>query len=290
MTWEVALRLGRVSNLPTVWTNMLTGIVLAGGQVLDARTLPLLIALSLFYVAGMYLNDAFDAEIDAVERPERPIPSGQVSRQVVSTLGFGMLGTALLILLWLGFGVQAGTGIWPALAGAILAATIVFYDWHHKGNVFSPVVMGVCRMLVYVTAGVTFAASLPAPLMFAAVVLLSYLIGVTYVAKQENLGEVKNLWPLMFLAAPVAYGAFLSVDRPLSGLYWVLFVAWIGVALWLLRRRRPGDIPRAVIALLAGICLLDAVLIAGAGATGLAAVAVLGFLVTLALQRLVAGT
>ena len=65
MNLAVALRLGRVSNLPTVWTNALAGIVLAGGHVADRRTLPLIVAFSLFYVAGMYLNDAYDAGIDA---------------------------------------------------------------------------------------------------------------------------------------------------------------------------------------------------------------------------------
>ncbi len=290
MSWRVALALGRVSNLPTVWTNMLTGIVLAGGQVLDPRAVALLVALSLFYVGGMYLNDAFDASIDAIERPERPIPAGRIGRRTVFALGFAMLALGILVLLWLGFGFAAGTGPWPAVAGAALAATIVFYDWHHKGNVLSPVVMGISRMLVYVTAGLVFTASLPAPLLLAAVLLLAYLIGLTYVAKQENLGRVANLWPLLFLAAPAAYGAYLTVHEPRIGPYWVMFLAAVGVALWLLRRRRPGDIPRAVVVLLAGICLLDAVLIAGAGAAGLAALAAVGFLVTLALQRLVAGT
>ena len=42
MSWQVALRLGRVSNLPTVWTNTLTGIVLAGGALASPATLPLL--------------------------------------------------------------------------------------------------------------------------------------------------------------------------------------------------------------------------------------------------------
>ena len=77
MNWQVALRLGRVSNLPTVWTNTLAGIVLAGGRIERCpHRCPLLVALSLFYIAGMYLNDAFDAGIDARERPERPIPVG----------------------------------------------------------------------------------------------------------------------------------------------------------------------------------------------------------------------
>lgn len=72
----VALRLGRVSNLPTVWTNALAGAALAGGEPWQAAMLPLLLALSLFYVGGMYLNDAFDRDIDARERPARPIPAG----------------------------------------------------------------------------------------------------------------------------------------------------------------------------------------------------------------------
>ena len=88
------LRLGRVSNLPTVWTNVLAGAVLAGratvGPGRAGRSLAL--ALSLFYVGGMYLNDAFDREIDARERPERPIPSGRIGAGEVFALGFGLLG------------------------------------------------------------------------------------------------------------------------------------------------------------------------------------------------------
>lgn len=61
-------------------------------------------------------------------------------------------------------------------------------------------------------------------------------------------------------------------------------------ALWFLRRRGPGDIPRAVTSLLAGICLLDAVLIAGAGAPGLAFLAVLAFPITVVFQRYVPAT
>ena len=45
---SVALRLGRISNLPTVWTNTLVGVTLAGGAALDARLPVLLVALSLF--------------------------------------------------------------------------------------------------------------------------------------------------------------------------------------------------------------------------------------------------
>src|SRR5690606_3019326 len=109
MNLAVALRLGRVSNLPTVWTNTLAGIVLAGGHIADPRTVPLLVAFSLFYVAGMYLNDAYDAEIDARERPERPIPSGQISAETVFTASFAMMAAGLALLAWAGYGVPGGT-------------------------------------------------------------------------------------------------------------------------------------------------------------------------------------
>ena len=152
MNWRVALKLGRISNLPTVWTNTLAGVVLAGGATGDARVPWLMLALSLCYVAGMFLNDAFDREFDARHRPERPIPSGEVTasdrfrRRLRHARGRGRpVGVGRLR-------VSGGTGWRPAVAGLVLGATIVFYDWHHKENPLSPIVMGLCRVLVYVTA------------------------------------------------------------------------------------------------------------------------------------------
>jgi 4-hydroxybenzoate polyprenyltransferase len=290
MRWAVVLRLGRVSNLPTVWTNTLAGIVLAGGNVGDRRTLPLLVALSLFYVAGMYLNDAYDAEIDARERPERPIPSGQVSAETVFTVGFGMMALGLALLVWIGYGAAGGTGLGPVLSGLGLGAAIVMYDRRHKDNPLSPVLMGICRVLVYVTAGLAFVPELPAPLRTGALLLLCYLIGLTYVAKQETLGEVRNLWPLLFLGAPAVYALVLAFEGGAAALLSLAFILWVGVALWFLWRRQPGDVPRAVVSLIAGISLLDAVLIVGAGASSFAWLAILAFLLTLALQRVVPGT
>ncbi|HSA79277.1 MAG TPA: UbiA family prenyltransferase [Geminicoccaceae bacterium] len=290
MRWATALRLGRVSNLPTVWTNTLAGIVLAGGAVSDRRTLPLLVALSLFYLAGMYLNDAYDAEIDARERPERPIPSGEVSVETVFTAGFGMMALGLALLAWVGYGAADGTGIGPVLSGLGLGAAIVMYDRRHKDNALSPVLMGICRVLVYVTAGLAVALELPGPLRTGALLLLCYLIGLTYIAKQETLGEVRNLWPLGFLGAPVVYALAQALAGLTPALLGLLFVVWVGVALGFLWRRQPGDVPRAVVSLIAGIALLDAVLIAGAGAIAIAWLAVAGFALTLVLQRYVSGT
>ena len=48
MTLRDALLLGRVSNLPTVWTNMLAGAVLSGAAVQLSPALLGLIAVTLF--------------------------------------------------------------------------------------------------------------------------------------------------------------------------------------------------------------------------------------------------
>lgn len=289
MKWSVALSLGRVSNLPTVCTNVLAGVVLAGGEVGDPRVAWTVLAVSLCYVAGMYLNDAFDREFDARHRPERPIPSGAVSAQSVFAAGFAMLAGGVALLAWLGMS-AGGTGWPPLAAGAALAGAIVFYDAYHKGNPASAVVMGLCRALVYVAAASVVAARLAAAVWIGALLLLSYLVGLTYIARQEHLGRVANLWPLLFLALPVAWGARVALGGGFVAALWLLFTAWVLYALSFLRRRGPGDVPRAVGYLLAGICLWDALLVAHAGQPAVAAFALALFAATLLLQRVVAPT
>ncbi len=289
MSWADALRLGRVSNLPTVWTNTLAGLVLAGGFLSPAPLILLLLAVSLAYVGGMFLNDAFDAEIDVAQRPERPIPSGRVGREAVFAIGAAMLAASVVSLGIVGS--LSGTGpLWPALAGLALAALIVLYNWRHKSNPLSPVVMGLCRVMVYLAAGLCVTADLPPALWIGAALLLCHLIGLTYAAKQESLGHVANLWPLLFLAAPLLYGLALVPREPATALFWLALAAAVFASLLSLRRRGPGDIPRAVMTLIAAISLLDAMLIAGQGRPGLAAAALLGFALTLFLQRFVRGT
>ncbi len=290
MSLAATLKLGRVSNLPTVWTNGLTGLVLGGGTLLDARTLPLMAALSLFYVGGMYLNDAFDAEIDRKERPDRPIPSGQIDRRTVFNAGIAMFVVGLCTLLWIGFVADGGTGGWPGVAGLVLVTAIVVYDWNHKGNPFGPYLMGVCRMMVYVTAALCFLVPPPALLLVVAVVLFCYLIGLTKIASQETLREVEGLWPLLLFLPPVIYGLVHLGGGVTAAVALVLLLVVIGLAVWMLRRRLPGDIGVAVSVLIAGICILDAIFLASAGEVVLAWWAIAGFILTLILQRFVPGT
>jgi 4-hydroxybenzoate polyprenyltransferase len=287
---SLALRLGRISNLPTVWTNVLVGVMLAGGSLADPRMALLLLALSLFYVGGMFLNDAFDHGFDAKHRPERPIPSGQVSAREVFVVGFGLLALGMVGVA-LASRSRSGIPAWPAFASsAALAAAIVFYDAHHKDNPLSPLIMGLCRILVVLTAAFTVTTTLPAAMLLAAGALLCHLIGLTYIAKQEHLDRIGSLWPLCFLAVPVAYGLVLSLSAPAVWAPLTLYACVLVYSLNLLRRRRRGDVPRAVVTLIAGMSVLDSVMLAGNGHFLAAVMAIAAFMLTLAMQRWVSGT
>jgi 4-hydroxybenzoate polyprenyltransferase len=286
---STALRLGRVSNLPTITSNVLAACALSGVQPAASTLALLCFALSLAYVGGMYLNDAFDREHDARVRPERPIPSGEISARSVFALGFGMLGAAVALVGYAAASAPHGP-VRATLSALGLCAAIVLYDLHHKGNPLSPVLMGACRVLVYVTTAFALIAMPPDALWLGAGALLSYLIGLTYAAKQENLGRVDNAWPLLFLALPLGFA--LRIHDGTGALLLVLLVALAGYALSRLLGADPRkrDIPRAVSSFIAGISLLDGLLAATAGQPTLALVCAACCALTLGAQRFIAGT
>ena len=289
MTLATALRLGRVSNLPTVWTNVLAAAVLADAA-RSGLALPLTaLACSLFYTGGMFLNDAFDREFDARVRPERPIPSGVVSAREVFAAGGAQLAAGLLLVALVARR-TVGTSTGPVVAGLVLAALIVVYDAWHKQNPIAPLLMGLCRVFVYVTAAVTLTGEVSWPVIGGAFVLLTYLIGLTYVARQENLAELRQLWPVGLLAVPFVIGLPLLFAGGAASLLYVGFLVWVVVCVTHLGWRARLDVPRAVVGLIAGVSLLDGLLITGHGATAAVPLAVLGFVSTLVLQRWVAGT
>jgi hypothetical protein len=282
--YKTFLRLGRVSNLPTVWTNCLAAIVLAGA-VPDPIGLTLIsISISLLYVSGMFLNDAFDQEFDRRYRPERPIPSGEISGATVYKIGFGLMASGLVTL----FAAFPKTEV--VLWGTMLAALIVFYDWSHKKTAASPIIMALCRVGVYFCAAAAVGSAMGFRVVSGAAVLMAYMIGLSYVAKQENLTEIKNIWPVPLVVAPFVYAAA-ALQRAGGETYiYVLFLGWVIYALSHLLKK-PKNIPAAVVSLIAGISLLDGVLIAmAAPRSGWPTLTIIGFLLTIAFQRYIPGT
>lgn len=279
MNLGTALTLGRVSNLPTVWSNVLAGMVLGGGDAVVPTFLGLAVAASLLYLSGMFLNDAFDTDWDAEHRPERPIPRGDASRGEVFLCGGFMTVLALGLLLT--------QGLRPFSFGLALSAAIVTYDWRHKTLGLSPWLMGLCRMLVYLLAAGAFV--ITSQVIAAGMALLAYVAAITYTARSEHLGKISRTWPLILLFAPAALALIRAADAPLA---LMLALGLAGWTLLQLRRLFGADraVGRAVAGLIAGISLVDAAFIAAAGTPGLALWAVAAWACTLALQLRWAGT
>lgn len=275
------LRLARISNLPTIWSNVLAASVLAGGMgTWDLATV--IVAMSAFYTGGMVLNDAFDRDVDATERPERPLPSGDISLIAAWTLGFALLGLGVALLAMFGLG--------SGVAGLALAAAILLYDAWHKGNPLSPVLMGACRALVYVGTALAAGATLSPPMIGAALALLLYVAGITMAAKGSASRSASALWPAVLLAAPIV--AALLQGQATTEAILISAIAAGGIA-WAIAKLRSGTIAgreAAVGFMIALIAVMDAVVASAHGDVGMALIAGALFILTLALQRFIAGT
>ena len=287
MRLRTLLVLGLISNLPTVWSNVLCGLVLAGAEPTPLRLWLLLPSLSCSYVGGMFLNDAFDRELDRRQRPERPIPSGQIAAAHVFAIGYGLLAVGLGLLVALAL--LQGSGGWAVASGAALAGCIVLYDAWHKNNPLSPLLMGLCRVAVYVTAALAAGAGFGATLAAGSAALLAWLIGLSAVAKQETRSRVEQLWPLLALALPLLWVVWLSRGGPLPLLLAAALAAWAVRCVRLVRAGGPS-IGRAVAALIAGIALLDAAQVAALSPGWPVGACLLAFGAALLAQRFVPAT
>src|SRR6266700_5452948 len=181
-SWRKALygylALARISNSPTVVSNTLAGGALAGALWPDGKLGLIAIAMVLFYMAGMYLNDLMDYAVDCRERPERPLPAGIVSRSAAVAVALTLFGCGSL-LLW-------SVGPHPFLSGLVLIVLIICYDRWHKSNPLSPLLMALCRGMVYVTAFLAFSSQSLFNLLIPGCLLVLYVIGLTCIAKREN--------------------------------------------------------------------------------------------------------
>jgi 4-hydroxybenzoate polyprenyltransferase len=222
------LLLARFSNLPTIWTNVLAGTIVSGAAFVKADVARLCVTVSLLYTAGMFLNDAFDRDFDARVRPDRPIPAGNVTVRETFAAGWGLLAAGALVLATLG---NAAVLEW----GLLLAAAIVYYDYRHKQNPFGPVVMGVCRGLVYCVAAAA-SSAVTLPVAVAALVLTAYVIALTWVAKRAG---ARASW-----LVPVLIAGISIVDAVVVGLSGGGSLVWLALsgfpATLLLQRVVPG--------------------------------------------------
>lgn len=276
------LLLGRVSNLPTVWSNCLAGWILGGIGPVD-RFAWVCAGGTLLYVAGMYFNDAFDATFDRQHRPERPIPSGAISVTAVWQWGFVWLCGGLACLWHL--------GTVPAILATLLSATIIVYDAVHKIFAFSPVLMAACRFFLLLLAASVAVAGVTGLAVWSALMLAAYVIGLSFIAQRESTHMALRHWPVLFLLMPVVLALVVNTGAyRRAGLVLIfVLILWIARSLRFAFWTAQRNIGRAVSGLLAGIVLVDA-LAAAPGAPWAAVVFVTLFMLALVFQQFVPAT
>jgi 4-hydroxybenzoate polyprenyltransferase len=183
----------RLPNLFTAPPDVLLGAVLVGfGVGSSGVAVPiehvgsLAVVSMLLYGAGTTLNDYADLPVDAVERPERPLPSHAVSPQTALSFGIGLLIVAIA---------AASVLVNPAamVVTVLLGGIILLYDFALKGTPLGFAAMGLSRGL-NVVLGMTALGrpDLSATLFFVPLVIAGYIASVTWMAADETTGGTRH--------------------------------------------------------------------------------------------------
>jgi 4-hydroxybenzoate polyprenyltransferase len=299
----------RLANLPSVISNVWLGVALAAFLV-PTRGNPsggaaglLALAGAALYVGGNLLNDWHDRHWDARQRPERALPQGAFPPRLYLA--------GALILLASGPALAAAAAAESGLAGTATVLAILGYTRWHKRHPASVLLMGLCRALLPLLAlapalaGACGQSDWPLLIrcLLPSLALMAYITGLSLFARREAAGTAPSRVSLptaCILLAPVlmAGPAIDASGQLLLGSGLLAFVIWTALAL----DRSRLSVQRQVAALLAGLPLLDAVLLlplgftllAGSGsqARGILSLALppAAFLLSLALQRRAAAT
>jgi len=263
--------LAELVRLPAVLSvpgDVLVGVA-ASGQLRDVpRTASLVASSSLMYLAGMALNDYADREVDAVERPSRPIPSGRVSPEFA--LGFASALTAgSLALAVAADGRRALPVAWP------LAAAVWGYDLFGKDTPVASLSMAACRGLDVLMGSGTRGAAAALP---AAAVVTAHITMVTEVSRQEVTGgdPTVSKRALAGTAVVASAGALLARGPKVSKAAAIGLVgaygAFVGRAhVDAIAEPTPARLQKSVGAGIMGLMPLEAGLLAGSGSLGPAA-------------------
>jgi len=239
--------LGRISNLPTVWSNCLAGCWLGGWNTPMALVL-LCLGSTLLYVGGMFLNDVCDSKFDAEFRRERPIVTGTISRRAAISASATLFIAGIVLI----NAINNRSG----LLAIGLTLLIVTYDWSHKRIRTAPLLMAGCRFLLYLTAAAAGLSGItPRAVIFGAALGI-YVVGLSYIARGESrpAPTSRGLWLLLFLPAVAGFALHPSFFTALVSLPLILLLGWAMIVC----RENVG---RAVALLLAGIVLVDLIAI-----------------------------
>jgi 4-hydroxybenzoate polyprenyltransferase len=272
------LALIRPAHLPVVWSGALAGWWLGGN--LDTPVLPLLLGgVTALFIGGALLNDAFDAEHDQQQHPARAIPSGVVETRTVWRWGLFWLAVGALLLLWIR-PLAGGLGL-------VLVVFVVVFNAVHRLTALSPVLPGVCRLLLYLLAAATATRGVTGWAIWCGLAAGIYVIGAGYLARAPRPARPLGYWPVVLIGTPILLAVVMNAGSYREAAWLISAV----LALWTVHALRytlwaPGlDFTRTGRELVAANVLVDWLAVAPVAPRELGYLFIAFFVGCLALQR-----
>lgn len=257
------LELFRMPGVFSAHADILAGFFIAGGG--WNQRYPLLLLLmssSAFFFAGMALNDLFDYDIDRIERPGRPLPSGRVSLSAAAGAGGFFLAA--------GMGLAGMAGPRSLIASIGLCICILSYDAKLKHfSLLGPLNMGACRYINFFLG----MSVMPISAVSFLIPLLTglFIFNVTALSRYEAAEDmpvsalrvcgigcilVFGLYALLFMAGVISreIGVFFCLIWLSAVLYWISGLYY---------RHQTSDIQKVVKMLLLSLIILDGAIVGG---------------------------
>lgn len=254
----------RPANIVTSVADILAGLSIAGVLSMGLNEEAALLILSTvgLYGGGIVFNDVFDVELDRIERPERPLPSGQISLSQAQFLG----GFLLLIGISTAFLVNRYSGI-LAITIALLALLYDKFSKHHR--IFGAINMGLCRSF-NLLLGISISISALSTFWWLAIIPLLFIAAITLTSQGEVKGDNISTLYLAFLLDIAVIGLFIA-SYFLSDFQLIpalpFLVLWFGMnslsKLKAIRENKPENIQNAVKMGVLSLIPLDASMAAG---------------------------
>lgn len=272
------LELMRPANIVTAFADILAGYAAVGGILIFGGALPgfspdpaglgfLLLSTFGLYGGGVVFNDLFDADLDAEERPERPIPSGRVS-----WTGAFLLGSVLLLAgISFAFQVHFMSGV---LAFGIAVFALIYDKWAKHSNLWGPLFMGSCRGGNLLLGASILPALLP-QIWFIGLIPIAYIAAVTLVSQGEVHGGSRTTgFAALGLIALVVLGLGMLSAVPgytlLEALPFLLLLGGMVLPPFYkaARKPEPGNIRSAIKKGVLSLIILNSTLAAGFSGVG----------------------
>jgi hypothetical protein len=284
------MSLGRMSNLPTIITNILVGTAVAtslGGGHSWSGVGVVIAGVVLLYIGGMILNDLFDYGRDSRRGVLRPLVTGDISSiEALAAMVIVFAGAMVIFL-------TMATALASTLAMVLLATIVLYNKTHHSFPNVAPVLLTVCRGLVYAIAASQTTLQDHWDVIIAIAVLGGAYGGlITSAATQESDAPPRRV-PLGLVLLPVPLILIvLLVHEPWTGpmlLAILLFLVWWSQTLRDLHVQE-ATLRGAIMRSLAGYALMDTVILLSLADRDGAIIAAACFVVTLFAHRSVSGT